>query len=64
MELDGTNTYVETAPLTGGELIVEYDEATGEYRLTCNFTDDRGNAITGTVVTKLDNMLENYTEIF
>lgn len=64
LELDGSNTYAEKAPLAGGELIVEYNEATGEYRLTCAFTDDRGNAITGTVVTKLDNMLENYTELF
>lgn len=63
MELDGDNTYAETAPLTGGEMTVEYDEATGEYRLIFNFTDDRDNAITGTVVTKLDNLVENYTDL-
>lgn len=63
MELDGDNTYAEKAPLTGGEMTVEYEEATGEYRLIFNFTDDRGNAITGTIVTKLDNLVENYTEL-
>ena len=63
MELDGENTYVETAPLTGGQLIVDYNETTGEYQLNCQFTDDRGNAITGVIVTKLDNLTENYTEL-
>ena len=63
MELDGENTYVETAPLTGGRLIVDYNETTGEYQLNCQFTDDRGNAITGVIVTKLDNLTENYTEL-